>query len=187
MSEERAQYDASPESAPEPVAADTEAVDEEFQELQSALEKAEQELAEHKDAMLRMSAEMENLRKRLIRDLERSRRRALEAFMLDLLPVRDSFERGLEAADESATVESLREGKALILRMLAKVMADHGLEEIDPRGEPFNPELHEAISLMPSDEHPADTVIEVVQRGYRLNDHLVRPARVVVSQGPPAN
>lgn len=149
-----------------------------------ALAQAQQDAAEARDAMLRMHAEMENLRKRLIRDLERSRKRALEGFMNDLLPVRDSLERGLEAADETASVESLREGKALIMKMLSKAMSDHGLEEIDPRGEPFNPEFHEAISQLPSHDVPENTVMEVVQRGYRLNDRLIRPARVVVSRGP---
>lgn len=159
-------------------------VDSELLDLQFALNEAEQELAEHKDAMLRMHAEMENLRKRMVRDLEKSRRRALESFMADLLPVRDSLERGLEAAEESASVESLKEGKALTVKLLAKAMQDHGLEEIDPLGEPFNPELHEAISMLPSAEYPENAVMDVIQRGYRLNERLIRPARVVVSRGP---
>jgi molecular chaperone GrpE len=167
-------------------ALDTAVVDQDLQQLRASLQKAEQQNAEQHEAMLRMQAEMENLRKRLIRDLERSRRRALEDFMNDLLPVRDSLYRGLEVAtDEAATVESLREGKALILKMLAKAMEDHGLEEIDPAGETFDPELHEAISMIPSSDHPRDTVIEVVQRGYQLNERLIRPARVVVSAGAP--
>jgi molecular chaperone GrpE len=162
---------------------DVEAVDRDLADLESALNRAEQEAAEQREAMLRMHAEMENLRKRLIRDLEKSRKRALEGFMNDLLPVRDSLEKGLQAAEGEASVESLREGKALIMRMLDKVMTDHGLEEIDPVGETFNPELHEAISMIPSPQHAENTVIDVVQKGYRLNDRLVRPARVVVSSG----
>lgn len=153
--------------------------------LQAALAEAEQRSGEAQEAMLRMQAEMENLRKRLSRDLERSRKRALEAVMTDLLPVRDSLERGLEAASAEASVESLREGNELIIRMLSKVFADHGLVELDPQGEVFNPELHEAISLLPSPGHPRDTIIDVVQKGFLLNDYLVRPARVVVSSGPP--
>lgn len=162
---------------------DAEAVDRDLADLEVALNRAEQEAAEQREAMLRMHAEMENLRKRLIRDLEKSRKRALEGFMNDLLPVRDSLEKGLQAAEGEASVESLREGKALIMRMLDKVMTDHGLEEIDPTGEAFNPEFHEAISMIPSPEHAENTVIDVVQKGYRLNDRLVRPARVVVSSG----
>ena len=153
-------------------------------DLQSALLAAEQRALAFQDAMLRMQAEMENLRKRMARDLERSRRLALEQVMNDLLPVRDSLERGLEAAEGAGTVEALREGKLMTMKMLCKVMADHGLEEIDPRGQPFNPEFHEAISMLPSEDAPADTVLEVVQKGYRLHERLIRPARVVVSRGP---
>jgi molecular chaperone GrpE len=164
----------------------TATVDQDLEQLRSSLLETERQNTEQQEAMLRMQAEMENLRKRLIRDLERSRRRALEDFMNDLLPVRDSLQRGLEAAeDENATVESLREGKALILKMLGKAMADHGLEEIDPVGETFDPQRHEAISMFASPDHPRDTVIEVVQKGYQLNDRLIRPARVVVSAGAP--
>ena len=159
------------------------AVEDERVDLESAQVNAEQELAEYRDAMLRMQAEVENLRKRLIRELERSRRRVLESFMTDLLPVRDSLERGLEAADEMATLESLKEGKAMIIKMLNKVMEDHGLTVIDPAGQPFDPELHEAISMLPSEEHEANTVMEVVQKGFQLNERLIRPARVVVSRG----
>jgi len=153
-------------------------------ELEAALVAAEQKALAFQDAMLRMQAEMENLRKRMARDLERSRRLALVQLMIDLVPVRDSLERGLEAADLAGTVEALREGKLMTMKMLCKVMADHGLEEIDPRGAAFNPEFHEAISMLPSDEAPADTVLEVVQKGYRLHERLIRPARVVVSRGP---
>ena len=104
--------------------------------------------------------------------------------MTELLPVLDSLERGLEAADQSATIESLKEGKALILRMLGKVMEGHGLSVIDPMGQAFDPELHEAISMLPSEEHDASTVMEVMQKGFQLHDRLIRPARVIVSRGP---
>lgn len=165
---------------------DEQEIDRDLAGLEQALARAEQEAAEQREAMLRMHAEMENLRKRLIRDLEKSRKRALEDIMGDLLPVRDSLEKGLQAADEEASVASLREGKALIMRMLGKVMSDHGLEEIDPVGEAFNPELHEAMSMIPSPQHAENTVIDVIQKGYRLHERLIRPARVVVSSGPGA-
>lgn len=152
--------------------------------MEEALSAAEQELARHRDAMLRMQAEMENLRKRLLRDVERSRKFALERIMKDLLDVRDSMERGLEVADESATVESLREGQQLTLRMLTKVLEDHDLEVIDPKGQSFDPELHEAMTVMPAGDVDENTVIEVLQKGFRLHDRLIRPARVVVSRKP---
>lgn len=161
-----------------------EAVDGGEPSLEEALSVAEQELAKHRDAMLRMQAEMENLRKRLLRDVERSRKFALERIIKDLLDVRDSMERGLEVADESATVESLREGQQLTLRMLAKVMEDHDLEVVDPQGQPFDPELHEAMTVMPAGDVEENTVIEVLQKGFRLHDRLIRPARVVVSRKP---
>jgi molecular chaperone GrpE len=130
---------------------------------------------------------MDNLRKRLMRDLERSQKRALEKIMGDLLPVHDSLEKGLEMADDSASVSALLEGSALTMKMLDKVLADHGLREINPIGETFNPELHEAMSLIPSPAHAVDQVIDVIQKGYLLNDRLIRPARVVVSSGSGGN
>jgi molecular chaperone GrpE len=159
-------------------------VDDELQNLGPAPEAAEQELALHREAMLRMQAEMENLRKRLIRDLERSRRFALEGVMKDLLQVRDSLERGLEMVDGAVTVESLKEGKELTLKMLNKVMSDHGLEVLDPAFEPFNPEFHEAVTVLPSAQHDENTVLEVLQKGFKLHDRLLRPAMVVVSRKP---
>ena len=156
-----------------------------FETLESeALDAARQEVAKMRDAMLRMQAETENTRKRLTRELERSRKRALERVMKDLLDVRDSMERGLELDLEAATVQSLVEGQQLTLRMLSKVLQDHDLELIDPTGEPFDPELHEAMTVLPSAEHEENTVIEVLQKGFRLHDRLVRPARVVVSRKP---
>jgi molecular chaperone GrpE len=149
-----------------------------------ALAQAAEEVAKHREATLRMHAEMENLRKRLNRELERSRRFALERIMKDLLQVRDSLERGLELSGESLTVEGLREGQELTLKMLGKVMQDHNLEIIDPEGQPFDPEFHEAMTVMPSEEVEENTVIEVLQKGFRLHDRLIRPAMVVVSRKP---
>ena len=149
-----------------------------------ALAALEQELAKHRDAMLRMQAEMENLRKRMARDSEKARKFALERIMKDLLQVSDSMERGLAAADETATVESLREGQELTLKMFTKVLQDHHLEVIDPAGQPFDPEWHEAVTVLPSEEVDENTVLEVLQKGLRLHDRLIRPAMVVVSTKP---
>ena len=149
-----------------------------------ALARAAEEVAKHREAMLRMQAEMENLRKRLMRELEKSRRFALERIMKDLLQVRDSLERGLELSGEALTVDGLKEGQELTLKMLGKVMQDHNLEIIDPEGQPFDPEFHEAMTVMPSEEAEENTVIEVLQKGFRLHDRLIRPAMVVVSRKP---
>jgi molecular chaperone GrpE len=153
--------------------------------LETALNAANIEAVEARQDMLRMQADMENLRKRLVREHEKARRRTLERFMGDLLPVRDSLERGLEAAqDQTATVEALKEGKQLIMKMLTKVMDDHGLQIIDPVGETFDPEKHEAMTMIPSPDHDENTIIDVIEKGYQLHERLIRPARVVVSRKP---
>ena len=159
--------------------------DDPIEVLETALQAARLEAVEARQDMLRMQADMENLRKRLVREHEKARRRTLERFMGDLLPVRDSLERGLEAAtDPAASIEALREGKQLIMKMLTKAMGDHGLQTIDPVGEPFDPEKHEAMTMLPSDQHEENTVIDVLEKGYQLHDRLIRPAKVVVSRKP---
>lgn len=159
--------------------------DDPMEKLESELQAARLEAIEARQDMLRMQADIENLRKRLVREHEKSRLRTLERFMSDLLPVRDSLERGLEAAnDPSATVEALSEGKQLIMKMLTKTMGDHGLQTIDPIGEPFDPEKHEAMTMLTSDQHDENTVIDVIEKGYQLHDRLIRPAKVVVSRKP---
>lgn len=161
-----------------------EVVEDELLQMEKALAKAEEELVMHRDAMLRMQAEMENLRKRLIRDLEKSRKLALERIMKDILQVRDSLELGLETDSESATAEQLREGQALTFKMLDKVLQDHDMELIDPVGEAFNPEFHQAMTVLPSAELEENSVLEVLQKGFKLHDRLIRPAMVVVSRKP---
>ena len=161
-----------------------EIVEDELAQMEKVLMKAEEELVTHRDAMLRMQAEMDNLRKRLIRDLEKSRKFALEGVMKDLLQVRDSLELGLETDSESATAEQLREGQALTFKMLNKVLQDHNMELIDPVGETFNPEFHQAMTVLPSEEFEDNRVMEVLQKGFKLHDRLIRPAMVVVSRKP---
>ena len=159
--------------------------DDPIERLESELQAAQIEAVEARQDMLRMQADMDNLRKRLIREHEKTRLRTLERFMGDLLPVRDSLERGLEAAsDPTVTVEALTEGKQLIMKMLTKAMGDHGLKIIDPTGEAFDPEKHEALTMMTSDQHDENTVIDVIEKGYQLHDRLIRPAKVVVSRKP---
>lgn len=156
-----------------------------IERLETELQAARLEAIEARQDMLRMQADMENLRKRLAREHEKARLRTLERFMTDLLPVRDSLERGLEAAnDPAASVEALTEGKQLIMKMLTKVMSDHGLKTLDPTGETFDPEKHEAMTMFASDQHDENTIIDVLEKGYQLNDRLIRPAKVVVSRKP---
>jgi molecular chaperone GrpE len=132
--------------------------------------------------MLRERAELENQRKRLQRDVEQARRFANEKILGDLLPVIDNLERGL--ALESSDYAGLRSGVELTMRELSRVASTHGLKVVEPTGEPFDPERHQAMSMVPSAEHQPNTVVAVMQKGYVLNDRLLRPALVAVSKAP---
>ncbi|TVO75913.1 nucleotide exchange factor GrpE [Sedimenticola selenatireducens] len=153
------------------------------EELTLLLEDARAKADSHWDQLMRTQAQMDNLRKRHERDLENAHKFALERFVNELLPVRDSLEMGLVAAgEESSTIDHLREGTELTLKLFSDVMDKFNVEQINPEGEPFNPELHQAMSMMPRADVPPNTVVLVVQKGYTLNGRLVRPAMVMVSQ-----
>lgn len=147
-----------------------------------AVQALEQELAALREERLRERADTENQRRRMQRDLDQARRFANERLLADLLPVLDSLERGLEAG--GTDVASFREGVELTLRQLLKVAADHGLHVVDPTDQAFDPERHEAMSVVPTNERPPNEVVQVFQKGYVLNDRLLRPALVVVSREP---
>ena len=145
-----------------------------------ALEKATAAADEHWAKYLRATAELENLRKRAARDVENARKFGIEQFASELLGVIDSLEMGLEAAS-NATVESLLEGKQATLKLLRAALAKSGIESIDPEGEPFDPQLHEAMTMQPSETAEPGSVLAVIQKGYQLNGRLLRPARVIVA------
>jgi molecular chaperone GrpE len=153
-------------------------------ELLKKLEEANQMLAEQKDSVLRAAAEEQNVRRRAQRDVENAHKFALEKFANDLLPIVDTLERALDAqsGDEEA-VKAMREGVELTLKMLLDALKKHGVEQLDPQGEPFNPQEHEAMSMQPNPDLEPNTVMAVLQKGYSLNGRLVRPAMVVVSKG----
>ena len=162
---------------------DEEVVEHSTEQLQLLLEDARAKADEHWEMVIRARAESENLKKRHSRELENAHKFAIEKFVNELLPVRDSMELGLSAAQgEAADVDKLVEGTELTLKLLTDVMAKFGIEEINPEGEPFNPEFHQAMAMQPSNEVEPNTVLTVVQKGYTLNDRLVRPAMVMVSQ-----
>ncbi|MGH8225885.1 MAG: nucleotide exchange factor GrpE [Gammaproteobacteria bacterium] len=140
----------------------------------------EGENAEKQDRLLRLAAEMENMRRRTARDLENAHRYALERFAAELLPVADSLDLALGSAE--AAPEAVREGLAMTLKLLHDIFARHHIEVIDPAGAVFDPEFHEAIATQPSAELAPDHVLAVVQKGYRLHERLLRPARVIVSR-----
>lgn len=148
-----------------------------------ALAAAEAKAAENWDRYLRAAAELDNVRKRAERDVEKARKFALEDFGRELLGVRDSLEMGIQAA-ANADAEALLEGKEATLKLLRTTMERFGIEEIDPEGEPFDPELHEAMTMQPSAEVEPGSVLNVVQKGYQLNGRLLRPAMVVVAAEP---
>ncbi|MCG6934257.1 MAG: nucleotide exchange factor GrpE [Proteobacteria bacterium] len=153
------------------------------EELQQKLAEAEARAGEYWEKLLRTKAEQENLQRRHDREVENAHKYALERFAQELLPVIDSLEMGVEAANsEGVTVEKLREGTVLTLKMLLAAMEKFGIAAIHPQGEPFNPELHQAMSLLESPEHAPNTVMNVMQKGYTLNTRLIRPAMVVVSK-----
>ncbi len=135
---------------------------------------------ENWEKYLRAAAELENVRKRAARDVENAHKFALERFALELLAVRDSLEMGL-AAGEDADIESLRQGKEATLKQLVTVLERFGVEELDPLGEPFDPTMHEAMTMQPSADAEPGSVLSVFQKGYALNGRLLRPARVVVA------
>lgn len=134
---------------------------------------------EHWDKYLRVAAELENVRKRAARDVENAHKFAIERFTADLLTVCDSLEMSLAA--DGASFETLQAGSEATLKQLASVMQRFGVDEVDPEGEPFDPTLHEAMTMQPSDDVEPGSVITVFQKGYALNGRLLRPARVVVA------
>ena len=151
-------------------------------ELAERLAEAEAAAAEMRETLLRERADLENQRRRLQRDLEQARRYANEKLLADLLPVCDSLERGLDIANADA--DALRAGMELTLKALVKVTGSAGLTAIDPLGQPFDPERHQTMSMVESAEHAPDTVVSVLQKGYLLNDRLLRPALVAIARAP---
>lgn len=148
--------------------------------LEDRIAELEQLLGAAKDEQIRLIAEMDNQRKRLARDVEAARKYGVERLLLELLPVVDSLEAGLSQGDTDAN--KLREGTQLTLRVLMKTLEKNGVAALNPVGEIFNPELHQAVSMASAPEQAANTVVAVLQKGFRLNDRLVRPAMVTVAR-----
>jgi len=152
-------------------------------ELNGLLDAARRKAAEHYEQLMRAHAEIENLKRRHSQEVEKAHKFALDKFVAELLGVRDSLELGHAAAQAAdADVDKLREGTELTLKMLSDVMGKFGVEAVDPIDDPFNPEFHQAMAMVPRDDVPPNTVVDVIQKGYLLNGRLVRPALVAVSQ-----
>ncbi len=154
-------------------------------DLDAALAAATAKAEEHFNQYVRTLAEFDNYRKRAARDLENAHRFAVERFAQELVPALDGFELALANAGKS-DLALLLEGQAATQRLILKAFEKAGITALDPTGQPFNPNEHEAMVAQPSAAHPPGTVLQTVQKGYLLNGRLLRPARVIVSRGSDA-
>jgi molecular chaperone GrpE len=153
--------------------------------LRAELDAAQASASQHRDQLLRTAAEMENIRRRTARDVEQAHKFALEKFALELLPIADSLEQAA-ASSAGADAATLAAGQEATLKLLSRAFERFSLNAIDPVGEPFDPERHEAMAMQPSATAEPGSVLQVVQRGYELNGRLLRPARVLVARAPDA-
>ncbi len=154
-------------------------------ELDARIQVLEEELAVAQDKALRMAADLQNVRRRAEQDVEKAHKFALEKFAIDLLPVVDSLERGLElSSPDDESIKAVREGMELTLKLFQDTLKRYQLEAVDPEGAPFNPEHHQAMAMQESTQAEPNSVLKVFQKGYLLNGRLLRPAMVVVSKAP---
>ncbi len=152
-------------------------------ELEAALLASQAQVKEQQDTVLRAKAEEQNVRRRAEEDVDKARKYALKKFAGELLPVLDNLERALESGDkENEGAKALLEGVELTLQTFVSTVEKFGLTVINPMGEAFNPELHQAIGMQASPDHESNTVMIVMQKGYTLNDQVLRPAMVMVAQ-----
>ncbi|WP_022852884.1 nucleotide exchange factor GrpE [Thermodesulfatator atlanticus] len=162
-----------------------EAYPESREELIELIKKKEQEAKEYKEMMLRYAAEVENLKKSFKREKEEYFKYALETFMKELLPFVDNLERALEAAKQSQDVKALIEGIELTLKGLLQTLEKFGLKQFEVAiGEAFQPEIHEALTVEETHEHPEGAVVRTFQKGYTLHERVIRPALVAVAKKP---
>ncbi|MBI2969155.1 MAG: nucleotide exchange factor GrpE [Gammaproteobacteria bacterium] len=173
---------APPGAAAGDAAADVEAELSEIDRLRQEIESLKGGLAEYRDQSLRAQAELENFRKRTARDVENAHKYALDRFIAELLPVVDSIDLGIDASVTAGDIEGLREGMNLTRKKFLDTLEKFGVKALDPQGEKFDPDRHEAISTQEVDGAEPGTIITVMQKGYVLNGRLVRPAMVVVAR-----
>ncbi len=152
--------------------------------LEEQLEKARAESKANYDRYLRAVAEMENFRRRAQREKEEARRYGASSLVEDLLPVLDNFGLGLGAADNHPEAKGFAQGFEMVFRQIKSVLKEHGVEEISPDGEPFDPHRHESTGYISHDDIPEGNVVAVSRKGYALNERLIRPAMVLLSSGP---
>ena len=154
-----------------------------IEDLESQLQEAQQSAKDNWDKLLRSQAEMENLKRRTTKDLENAHKFALDGFVKALLEVIDSLTMGIKSAKhEKAQLETTTEGLELTMKVFNSTLEKFGVESINPIDEKFDPELHEAVTMVPMPDKKSNTVLEVIQTGFTLNGRLVRPALVIVVQ-----
>jgi molecular chaperone GrpE len=155
---------------------------ESYAEVQKKLNEAEQKANQYWERLLRMQAEADNLQRRMERDVANAHKYALEKFVLELLPVVDNMERSLQVSKEAQADNALLEGIQLTLKSFYAALEKFGVIQVNPEGEAFNPELHQAVSVQIDPNAKPNTVLGVLQKGYLLNNRLIRPAFVIVSK-----
>lgn len=171
--------------SPETELLETTSAEETIAQLQQELEQANNKAQENWDKALRVQAEMENLKRRTQKDLDDTRKYAVERFAKELITVVDSLELGLQAiSGDSEEVKKFREGSELTLKQFESAFAKANIETVNPLGQPFNPEHHQAMAMQPSAEVAPNSVLTVFQKGYLLNGRLLRPAMVIVAKAP---
>ncbi|WP_117233601.1 nucleotide exchange factor GrpE [Vibrio maerlii] len=174
------------EAAAEAEAATEDAIDEQeakIAQLEAALLSSEAKIKEQQDSVLRAKAEVDNMRRRTEQEIDKARKYALNKFSEELLPVIDNLERAIQAADaENEAIKPLLEGVEMTHKSFITAVEKFGLKEINPEGETFNPEFHQAMSIQESADHESNTVMFVMQKGYELNGRVIRPAMVMVSK-----
>ncbi|QFU05330.1 heat shock protein GrpE [Pseudoalteromonas sp. THAF3] len=153
--------------------------------LHAELEAAKQTIEDQKDSVVRAAAEVENIRRRAAQDVDKAHKFALEKFAGDLLPVLDNLERAIEFADkDNEAIKPMLEGVEMTAKSFVEALGKFNVEVVEPQGETFNPDLHQAMSMQPSEDVAPNTVLAVMQKGYTLNGRLLRPAMVMVSKAP---
>lgn len=154
-----------------------------IESLSEQIESLKTSAADSLDKAIRAHAELDNVRKRATRDIENAHKYALDKFINELLPVLDSMELGINAADNVEDVSSLREGMDLTMKMFCSSLEKSGVSPVDPqKGDKFNPDLHEAVTMQEVDDAESGTVVVILQKGYKLNGRLIRPAKVIVAK-----
>ncbi|GAB0109378.1 nucleotide exchange factor GrpE [Pseudoalteromonas distincta] len=190
LNEEVAQMEADVEAAVEAAEqheAQEQSPEAEIAMLYAELEAAKQTIADQKDSVVRAAADVDNMRRRAAQDVEKAHKFALEKFANELLPVIDNLERAIEFSDkENETLKPLLEGIDMTVKSFNDAVAKFGVEIVNPQGEQFNPDFHQAMSIQPSDDVTPNTVLAVMQKGYTLNGRLLRPAMVMVSKAADA-